>query len=212
MTQTPILYSFRRCPYAMRARMALHVADRPVRLREVVLRDKPEEMITASPKATVPVLVDGDDVVDESIAVMRWALSQSDPENWLASADDELIATNDTDFKHHLDRYKYSTRYENVDATTHREAGAAFLKTLNQRLQSTPFLNGQQRSFVDIAIFPFVRQFRIADNKWFDAMEMPALQSWLAGLMGSALFTSVMKKYPAFKETGEEFAFPTSDQ
>lgn len=192
----------------MRARMAISIANCNVRLREVVLRDKPEEMIAASPKATVPVLVDHAGVVDESLAVMRWALTQSDPECWLASVNDALIETNDGDFKHHLDRYKYSTRYEDADRETHREAGAMFLSALDERLQPHAYLNGDQRSFVDIAIFPFIRQFRIADPAWFDACSYDRVKQWLAGLMKSDLFISVMTKYPAYKETHEEFAFP----
>ncbi|MGB5485315.1 glutathione S-transferase N-terminal domain-containing protein, partial [Parasphingorhabdus sp.] len=118
MTELPLLYSFRRCPYAMRARMALLISETPVRLREVVLRDKPTEMIAASPKATVPVLVlpDGQ-VIDESLAIMHWALERNDPEHWLQgnAAESALIAEADGPFKRHLDRYKYPVRYENVD-------------------------------------------------------------------------------------------------
>ena len=208
--RTPILYSFRRCPYAMRARMALAVSDTPVRLREVVLRDKPEEMVAASPKATVPVLIDGGAVIDESLGVMRWALDKRDPEGWLASADEAaaLIEENDGPFKHHLDRYKYAARYEGADPEEHRAAGMAFLQTLEARLKNSPFLSGERRGFGDIAIFPFVRQFRIADNGWFDAAPIPNVRRWLETLVSSGLFTAVMKKYPAWKQSREEFAFP----
>ncbi len=213
VTDTPILYSFRRCPYAMRARMAIAASGAKVMLREIVFRDKPDEMIAASPKATVPVLVDGDRVTDQSLDVMHWALEQNDPEGWLESfgRNQELIAENDGPFKHHLDRYKYASRYDDVDPVEHRIAGMAFLQKLEARLESTPYLSGESRGFADIAIFPFVRQFRIPDMDWFDAAPLPNLQKWLSGLTGSALFMSVMKKYPIWKESGEEFLVPESN-
>lgn len=204
----PILYSFRRCPYAMRARMAIAISQTPVRLREIILRDKPRAMVEASPKATVPVLVDGDRVVDESLAVMQWALDKNDPENWLASASSTLIQENDGPFKHHLDRYKYATRYEDVDPGEHRKAGFSFLEELETRLEKSAFLNGDNRGFIDIAIFPFVRQFRIPDSDWFDSAPIPNVQRWLKTLLGSELFQSVMKKYPTWNESHKEFEFP----
>ncbi|MEX6634196.1 glutathione S-transferase [Hyphococcus lacteus] len=205
---SPILYSFRRCPYAMRARMAIAISGEHVQLREIVLRDKPDEMIEASPKATVPVLVNGDEIVDESLAVMRWALGRNDPEAWLQNADLSLIEENDGPFKHHLDRYKYSTRYEDADAEEHRSKGMEFLHKLEKRLAASPYLAGQSRGLADMAIFPFVRQFRIADMEWFDQSDIPKVQVWLKRLMESDIFLSVMKKYPTWKESGEEFAFP----
>lgn len=192
----------------MRARMALAVSNTPVRLREVILKDKPEEMTQVSSKGTVPVLLDGDMVIDESIDVMHWALEKADPENWLAAEDVNLIEENDGPFKHHLDRYKYATRYEEAAPEAHREEGFAFLKVLNARLSDTAYLHGNQRGFSDIAIFPFVRQFRIADPEWFDAAPIPSVQKWLATLVSADLFLSVMKKYLPWKETGEEHTFP----
>ncbi|MBT8471561.1 MAG: glutathione S-transferase [Marinicaulis sp.] len=211
MTDAPILYSFRRCPFAMRARMAIAVSKTPVRLREIILRDKPDTMIEASPKGTVPVLVTEDGVIDESLEVMDWALAQNDPENWLAGKDDALIAECDGDFKHHLDRYKYSTRYEGADRDEHREAGMAFLRKLDERLSGKKFLCGDAPTYADIAIFPFVRQFRIADPDWLDAAKIPNIQKWLSTLMDCELFKSIMKKYPLWKEAGEEFEFPERD-
>ena len=205
MGEIPILYSFRRCPYAMRARMAIAASGTPVRLREILLRDKPDEMLAASPKGTVPVLVDSGKVIDESLDVMRWALARNDPEGWLARKDDALIKENDGPFKHHLDRYKYSTRYEGADAEEHRAGGFRFLQALEAHLADNDYLHGNERSFTDIAIFPFVRQFRIADKDWFDAAPIPNVQRWLKTLTASALFQSVMEKYPLWKETGEEF-------
>ncbi len=210
MTQEhPILYSFRRCPYAMRARMGIAISGTPVRLREVLLRDKPEEMIAASPKGTVPVLIVGDNVIDESLAVMDWALAKNDPEGWLGPDNGaELIATCDGDFKHHLDRYKYATRYDDVDPEDHRAQGVKFLETLAARLADKPFLCGEKRTRVDIAIFPFIRQFRIADMDWFDANAPAPVRDWLARLASSSLFERIMAKYPQWKETGEENSFP----
>ncbi len=190
----PILYSFRRCPYAMRARMALTVSATEVETREVVLRDKPEAMLEASPKGTVPVLVlqDGT-VIDESVDVMRWALAENDPENWLAGDDRALIETNDGPFKHHLDRYKYSTRHD-TDPEEHRTAGGEFLQVLEDRLQNGTQLGGDTSGMTDIAIFPFVRQFANTDRTWFDAQPLPKLQAWLKGWLESELFKSIMVK------------------
>ena len=190
----PVLYSFRRCPYAMRARMALIIARQSCEIREVVLRDKPADLILASPKATVPVLLleDGN-VVAESINIMHWALGISDPEAWLDSAKDPIIVENDTTFKYHLDRYKYPNRFES-DAEEHREHGLAFLKRLNERLASTINLSRTSRSITDIAILPFVRQFSATDRRWFEEQPLPHLQSWLLQHNDSALFRQAMLK------------------
>ncbi|MEM9233948.1 MAG: glutathione S-transferase [Pseudomonadota bacterium] len=204
----PILYSFRRCPYAMRARMALLLCGRKVRLRELILRDKPEEMLAASPKGTVPVLVlpDGK-VIDESLAVMEWALAQNSNLAPPIEEMQELIAENDGPFKHHLDRYKYTNRYEDADETEHREAGAAFIAKLNSRLEQHGQLYDQRPSFADYAIFPFIRQFRIADIDWFDAQDWQPLHAWLKGHMESDLFKAIMVKFPLWNDTGEEILF-----
>lgn len=210
MTELPVLYSFRRCPYAMRARMALLVSETPVHLREVVLRDKPAEMIAASPKATVPVLVlpDGQ-VIDESLAVMHWALERNDPRGWLqgSAAECQLIAESDGPFKHALDRYKYPTRYENVDPLEHRAAGLAFLEKLDALIQTSGQLLGTKPTLVDHAIFPFVRQFANNDRDWFDALPLPALQKWLGDHLASPLFATTMQKYPQWQSGDEEPVF-----
>ncbi|PHR21744.1 MAG: glutathione S-transferase [Sphingopyxis sp.] len=210
MTDLPVLYSFRRCPYAMRARMALLVSETPVRLREVVLRDKPEEMIAASPKGTVPVLVlpDGQ-VIDESLAIMRWALEQDDPQDWLdgEAAAAELIAEADGPFKHHLDRYKYPVRYDNVDPLEHRAGGQAFLVKLDSLIQESGQLMGERPTLADHAIFPFVRQFANNDRDWFDGLPLPALQKWLADHLASPLFKTTMQKYPQWQSGDEEPIF-----
>lgn len=192
-----VLYSFRRCPYAMRARMALRVSGATFEHREVVLRDKPAEMLAVSPKGTVPVLVTtAGHVLEESLDIMRWALAQSDPEAWLEREDAALLETIDGPFKHHLDRYKYATRYEGVDPEEHRSAALDILGRLEARLEASAFLCGTQRGFADVATFPFVRQFANADREWFEAQPLPRLRHWLDGLVNSQLFTEVMHKHP----------------
>lgn len=192
MTSTPILYSFRRCPYAMRARMALLVSGARFEIREVVLRHKPEAMIAVSAKATVPVmvLVDGR-VIDESIDIMRWALLRHDPEGWLAGDDVPLIQTFDDRFKHHLDRTKYPERHGS-DPAVHRAAGLAMLGDLEQRLAAHPNLCRAERTLADIAIMPFVRQFAAVDPSWFDVQAVPHVREWLARHIASPLFDHAM--------------------
>ena len=194
-----ILYSFRRCPYAMRARMALIISGQQVELREVVLRDKPASMLALSPKGTVPVLaLPGDDVIDESLDVMRWALRLHDPEGWLEGDDAALVAANDGPFKQHLDRYKYATRHGS-DPLEHRAAGMAWLGALEARLEGSAFLCGARRMLADIAIFPFARQFAAADQLWFDAQPVPRVQAWLRALIGSELFDRAMTRRAAWQ-------------
>ena len=162
-----VLYSFRRCPYAMRARLAIAVSSAGCVLREVKLSAKPEAMLAASPKGTVPVLLlpDGK-VIDESLEIMRWTLSNRDPECWLEGDDQALIDRNDGPFKHDLDRYKYPERY-GVDPLKHRMRGMEFLRELDGRLDRTSQLCGPVRSMADAAIMPFVRQFAAVDQRWF---------------------------------------------
>lgn len=192
MTNLPILYSFRRCPYAMRARMALLVSGQPVEIREVVLRDKPAELIAASPKATVPVLVQANgEVIDQSLDIMRWALRRNDPEGWLDGDDQALIAANDGPFKHHLDRYKYPDRHVS-DPHAHREAALLILSGLEERLTGRGNLCRDSRALTDMAIMPFVRQFAATDRSWFDAQPLPRLREWLARHETSPLFERVM--------------------
>ncbi len=193
----PILYSFRRCPYAMRARLALAVSGQEVEHREVSLKAKPLEMLAASPKGTVPVLVLPDGrVIDESLDIMRWALTQNDPEGWLHSGDatDALFATNDGPFKHHLDRAKYPGRYGPTDED-HYGAGVAMLYVLEQRLAASSYLLGSKASLADYALFPFVRQFAAIDLTAFAALPVPKLQRWLHDIGSSKLFLAVMEKH-----------------
>ena len=213
----PILYSFRRCPYAMRARMAIARAGIDCRLREVVLRDKPAEMLEVSPKGTVPVIVEPDGtVIEESLDVMAWALAHNDADSWLSPETGTLdqmmalVAECDGPFKRALDRYKYPNRYEQEGVVRHdqRALGLAFLEQLNARLEGHPQLFGARVSYADIAIFPFVRQFANTDRDWFDALDLPHLQAWLAHHLDSALFKQIMPKFAQWKTGDEEPVFP----
>ncbi|ABC63768.1 glutathione S-transferase [Erythrobacter litoralis] len=207
MSKLPILYSFRRCPYAMRARMALWIGGTTCELREVKLADKPAAMLEASPKGTVPILALHDGrVLDESLDIMRWALDQRDPEGWLAGDDTALVARNDGPFKHHLDRYKYSTRHD-TDPLEHRAAGLVSLQDLDARLEYQPQLCGPKRTLADIALFPFVRQFANHDRAWFDALDLPHLQSWLDGHLASDLFAAIMPKFAPWRDGDEPVVF-----
>jgi glutathione S-transferase len=189
----PVLYSFRRCPYAMRARMALLVSETLCEIREVVLRDKPVEMIAASPKATVPVLLLPDGrVIDESLDIMRWALARNDPDHWLEGDDRALIASYDGAFKHHLDRTKYPARHGS-DPLAHRALAQAMLVDLDRRLEAHAYLCGDRMTLSDAAIMPFVRQFAAIDRAWFEAQPLPALQRWLAARLASSLFERTMR-------------------
>lgn len=193
----PILYSFRRCPYAMRARLALAVSGTRVELREVSLKAKPADMLAASAKGTVPVLVLSDgEVIDESLAIMRWALAINDPENWLSRNDIDLVAANDGPFKSDLDRYKYPQRYA-VDPIPYRGSGLKFLRELDTLVAEGERLGGGSRGLNDAAIVPFVRQFAAVDPGWFDAQPLPHLRAWLDSHLGSDLFRLIMRREPA---------------
>ncbi|ROH84556.1 glutathione S-transferase [Pseudomethylobacillus aquaticus] len=203
----PVLYSYRRCPYAMRARMALYVSGTQVEVREIALRDKPAELLAASPKATVPVLVleDGT-VIDQSRSIMAWALRQADPQGWLKAASsgdlqraDALVDENDTDFKRALDGYKYPQRHPGPSAQEQRAAGEQFLHKLELRLQSHAQLLGNTASWADVAVFPFVRQFAMVDTAWFSEAPYPQLRGWLTGWLQSALFEHIMVKLPTWQ-------------
>ena len=197
--------------------MAIAQAGVACRLREVVLRDKPREMLDASPKGTVPVIVDvSGQVIDESLDVMAWALAQSDSENWLnpeqgSRADMEaLVAECDGPFKRALDRYKYPNRYEDegIVREEQRSLGLAFLETLNTQLADRKHLFGDRVSYADIAIFPFIRQFANTDRAWFDALDLPHLQAWLASHLDSDLFKQIMPKYKQWQTGDAEPVFP----
>lgn len=219
MTGRPILYSFRRCPYAMRARLAVSASQTVCELREVVLRDKPQSMLDASPKGTVPVLIlSSGEVIEESLDIIYWALKQNDPENWQAPSSgspeemSDLIAQCDGPFKRALDRYKYPDRYieEGIDRTSQRQAGEGFLKTLEDRLAHHANLFGDEVSLADMAIMPFVRQFANTDRDWFDQAPYPKLQVWLSHHLESPRFTSIMRKYAQWALGDAPTLFPES--
>lgn len=210
----PVLYSFRRCPYAMRARLALTSSGIACELREIVLRDKPASLRSASPKATVPVLVlPSGQVIDQSLDIMLWALRQRDPDGWLmpeqGSLDDmlPLIQACDQDFKADLDRYKYPNRF-GVQPILHRSQGLAWLSSLAPRLAANTFLSGPQPALADLAIAPFVRQFAQTDAPWFEQHAEPVLQHWLARCLALPLFEQAMQKYPVWTEGTAGVPFP----
>jgi len=203
----PVLYSFRRCPYAMRARLAILSAGLAVELREVVLRDKPAAFLAASPSATVPCLVTADCVIDESLDVMTWALQQRDPEGWLRmpEAGFEWIARADGPFKAALDRTKYANRYPGVDPSSQRDIAAGFLGDLDRTICEWIF---DQPTLADYAILPFVRQFAFIDKDWFAAQPWPDLQDWLTRFLESDRFAHIMEKYPQWRPDEPPVGFP----
>lgn len=210
MADLPILWSFRRCPYAMRARLAIQSSGQPVALREILLKDKPAPFLAASPKGTVPVVQDGARVIEESRDVMLWALGRNDPEGWLDMPDEafDLIAECDGPFKQALDHTKYAVRYPNLDEADEREKALTFLRELDARLQQKPFLMGDHRTLTDIAILPFVRQFANTDRAWFDAQGLTALTVWLDDFLASDRFRGIMTKYPPWQSGQDRVIFP----
>lgn len=203
----PILYSFRRCPYAIRARVAVASAGVEVELREVVLRDKPTAFLDASPSATVPCLVLPGQVIDESLDIMHWALTRNDPEGWLEMPPEgwDWIARCDGAFKHALDRTKYADRYPEEDPARHRAAASAFLSDLDDQIETWIF---DRPTLADFAILPFVRQFAFIDKTWFDARPWKNLQGWLERFLASDRFVAVMRKYPQWQDGDLPVAFP----
>jgi glutathione S-transferase len=209
----PVLYSFRRCPYAMRARLALHASGIAHEHREVVLKNKPAHMLALSPKGTVPVLwlpdasgASGGQVLEQSLDIMRWALDRHDPLGWMPSTDAgiadalALIAHNDGPFKQQLDRYKYPNRSGLTSGMADRDLAAVWLHGLDARLQAQAFLAGGYFGLADAAIAPFVRQFAHTDPDWFAAQDWPALASWLAGFEASGLFAAIMHKHTPWQD------------
>ena len=217
MTQTyPVLYSFRRCPYAMRARIAIFKANIKCEIREVVLKDKPESMLLLSEKGTVPVLLTPEqEVIEQSSDVMHWALNQHDPDNWLdedAAQSQYLIDYNDNEFKHFLDRYKYYVGYPEHPQEYYRDNAESFLKLIEKQLSenSGVALLGNRISFVDMAIFPFIRQFAMVDLDWFKATSYEHLNQWFSNIEQSELFQGCMKKYDQWLPEHAPVYFPAS--
>ena len=208
------LYSFRRCPYAMRARLGLLFADLPVELREITLKNKPAKMLAISPKGTVPVLQLADGVViEESRDIMEWALEQQDPQELLnpktLHQGNTLIEQNDQEFKHWLDRYKYADRHLEMTQTEYRQKGEAFLQILEALLTKNTYLLGDSVTIADIGIMPFVRQFAHVDRDVFYSLPYPKLQIWLKNWLAHPLFIQAMTKFQPWQDGDEPVIFPS---
>ena len=213
----PILYSFKRCPYAMRARMALQLASIKCELREVRLNNKPDHMLEVSPKGTVPVLVLDDKVIDESNDIINWVLNDhkifednlSDEQSNLTI---DLIKLFDEKFKFHLDRYKYATRYKNSDGEVHRSECLKMLVNLEKIIPDSNWIFGEDISKLDISIFPFIRQFRIANQEWFDSQEdINKIKKMLMSFLESELFKDIMHVYDVWQVNSEPVYFPVTN-
>lgn len=211
----PCLYSFRRCPYAMRARLGILFAELQVELREITLKNKPPQMLAISPKGTVPVLqlLDGT-VIEESREIMVWALAQQDPQGLLNDAAlheaNVLIDKNDNEFKHWLDRYKYADRHLEMTQTEYRQKGEEFLQLLEELLTKNPYLLGKGITLADIGIMPFVRQFAHVNRDVFYNLPYPNLQRWLQDWLQHPLFLQAMTKFQPWQDGDEEVVFPLS--
>lgn len=208
------LYSFRRCPYAMRARLGLLFAELPVELREITLKNKPAKMLAISPKGTVPVLQLADGVViEESREIMEWALEQQDPQELLnpktLHQGNTLIEQNDQEFKHWLDRYKYADRHLEMTQTEYRQKGEAFLQILEALLTKNTYLLGDSVTIADIGIMPFVRQFAHVDRDVFYSLPYPKLQIWLKNWLAHPLFIQAMTKFQPWQDGDEPVIFPS---
>lgn len=212
MSTLPCLYSFRRCPYAMRARLGLLFAEQQVELREVVLKNKPPQMLDISPKGTVPVLqlIDGT-VIEHSREIMLWALEQNDPQNLLDKTvfneANALIDQNDNEFKYWLDRYKYADRHLEMTQEEYRQQGEVFLQRLDALLSKNSYLLGANIGVADIGIMPFVRQFAHVDREAFYGLPYPNLQRWLQDWLEHPLFLQAMTKFKPWEEGDELVVF-----
>jgi len=211
----PILYSLRQCPYAMRARIGLLLAKQPVVLRDIVMTNIPTEMLTVSPKGTVPVLVLTDSsVIEESLDIMLWALQQNDPDNLLYSHECEaldnmltLIKRCDSEFVDALKKYKAASRYHDSNILSYRQQCEIFINNLEESLTKHHFIMGDSASLVDFAILPFIRQFSNVDKKCFKQSPYPRLQHWLENHYQNPLFARAMTKYPQWLDSKEVVIF-----
>jgi len=210
----PILYSFVRCPYAMRARMALKLTEIKCEIREVRLNNKPKHMIDMSPKGTVPVLVLENNIIDESNEIIDWALSFNNVFDGNLDEDQKdltsrLIELFDSKFKYNLDRYKYATRYENIDINKHKMECLKILINLEDLISKDEWFLGKSINKLDISILPFIRQFRIADTDWFDKQnQITGIQQILDNFLNSKLFKDIMFKYDVWTENDMPQFFP----
>ncbi|MDD2049334.1 glutathione S-transferase [Pseudomonas putida] len=196
-----ILYSFRRCPWAMRARLALRYSECAVEIREVSLKAKPAELLALSPKGTVPVLSANGQVLEESLDIMRWALARHDPQDWRLRADSEaaqaadaLIVRNDRDFKVQVNLYKYAERYPQHSREFYRTQAEAWLAELDERLRQRTYLFADHPSLADAALLPLMRQFAGVEPDWFASAPYPHLRAWLQGWLESRLFKAIMAR------------------
>ena len=211
----PILFSFRRCPYAMRARMALYLAEIKCEIREIRLSNKPEQMLELSPKGTVPVFILEDKIIDESYDIINWVIEESNIfdnnlETEQIELTESLIKKFDDEFKHHLDRYKYATRYENTDSDFHRAACLKILVDLETMASNDKWIFGENLNKLDISILPFIRQFRIANLEWFDSLEeISRVRKILNNYLNSEEFKKTMFKYDEWQLGAEPTYFPT---
>ena len=209
-TDPAILYSFRRCPYAMRARLAILSSEVRVQLREITLRDKAPELLASSPKGSVPVVVTESEVIEESLGIMHWALLQADPEGLLKMPDVgyEWISLNDGPFKTALDHTKYSVRFPDLDIHVERKNAAKFCHDLNLQIADKPWMFGENCSLADIAILPFIRQFSNIDKGWFDTQGWQNINRWLATFLHSSRFSYIMIKYEKWVAGSHKIVFP----
>tara|TARA_B100002051_G_scaffold271303_1_gene305751 strand:+ start:59 stop:703 length:645 start_codon:yes stop_codon:yes gene_type:complete len=205
----PVLYSFRRCPYAMRARLSLVVSKTRVEIREVLLKKKPKEFLDVSASATVPCLITNEEILDESMDIMYWALKKSDPQNWLKmpKLGNDLIKENDTSFKHYLDLTKYHIRYPRLNPKESRIKASAFLIKL-ESIMVDNFLFGPTPTIADMSILPFVRQFANTDLEWFDNQNWPRVKSWLYKFIGSEIFHEIQIKFVQWQTNSKPCFFP----
>ena len=202
----PILYSFRRCPYAMRARLAIKASGLIVEIREVELKNKPKEFLNISPKATVPIVyISSKQIIEESLDIMEWALKINDPLKLLKNEKLNRIEIHsilnklENEFKQNLDRYKYSSRFDLPNPKLYRDKNLQTLNEFNNLLQNNKGICSSNLSLLDYAVFPFIRQFRNVNSVWFDSLELKFLQTWLYELIDSDEFSSIMKKYEIWK-------------
>ena len=210
--KNPILFSFRRCPYAMRARIAIKLCEQTCEIREINLSSKSEEFLNLSQKGTVPVLLlPNGKIIDESLDIINWAISINDPfklksdKDKLYKEDLELIKVFDDDFKFHLDRYKYSSHYENANREKHRNKAQDILAEINTLLLENNWIRGDHPTLTDISILPFVRQYRIADTEWFDRhLKLPRVKNWLNNFLNSTLLEKVMLNYKVWEQGDPE--------
>jgi glutathione S-transferase len=211
----PIIYSLRNCPYAIRARLAIYASGQQVHLRDLVLSDKPTEMLAVSPKGTVPVLVTLDNaVIDESLSIMQWAFSQTDPNDYLHKSAPNALAEMlvmierfDTEFKGHLEQYRCSKRYHETSLIQDRQKCEPYLVDLEMRLCQHQYLMSDKPSLADLALMPFVRQFARVERQWYLQSPYPKLRQWLNGYLQSKMFTKVMSQHPMWLDLKEDIVF-----